>query len=99
MRTLELKVSCRAARIAGVALRADSLPAAGVYVVAIPHVPLRNQDWKYRAEVTDQNGRFLLRGILPGKYGIFTWDSDGDFDWSNPEQVKPYESKGVSLDV
>ena len=96
---LELKMSCRAAMIEGVALTGDSLPAAGVYVVAIPDAPLRNQEWKYRAEITDQNGRFLLRGILPGEYRIFSWDSDDDFDWYDAAQLKPYESRGVPIGV
>lgn len=97
--TLELKISCRAARIEGVALTGDSLPAAGVYIVAIPDAPFRNQEWKYRVEVTDQNGRFLLRGILPGTYRIFSWASADDFDWYDPEQLKPYESRGVSIEL
>jgi protocatechuate 3,4-dioxygenase beta subunit len=97
--SLELTISCRAARIEGAVLTADSLPAAGVYVVAIPDAPFGSQEWKYRAEVTDQNGRFLLRGIMPGKYRIFSWRSADDFDWYDPEQLKPYESKGVSVDV
>ena len=96
---LELKLSCRAARIEGVVLTGDSLPAAGVYAVAIPDAPHRDIDWKYRAEVTDQNGRFLLRGIVPGEYRIFSWDSIDDFDWYDAEQLKPYESKGMSIRV
>ena len=96
---LELKLSCRAARIEGVVLSGDSSPAAGVYVVAIPDVPHRDIKWKYRAEVTDQNGRFLLRGIVPGEYRIFSWNSDVDFDWYDAEQLKPYESKGVPISV
>jgi hypothetical protein len=96
---LELKLSCRASRIEGVVLSGDSSPAAGVYVVAIPDVPHRDIKWKYRAEVTDQNGRFLLRGIVPGEYRIFSWNSDVDFDWYDAEQLKPYESKGVPISV
>jgi protocatechuate 3,4-dioxygenase beta subunit len=96
---LELKLSCRAARIEGVALTGDSLPAAGVYVVAIPDAPHRDHDWEYRAETTDQNGRFLLRGIVPGDYRLFSWNCGDDFDWYDREQLKPYESKGVRVSV
>ena len=96
---LELKLSCGAARIEGVVLTGDSLPAAGVYVVAIPDAPHRDHDWEYRAETTDQNGRFLLRGIVPGDYRIFSWNCADDFDWSDAEQLKPYESKGMSVSV
>ena len=78
---------------------AMELPAAGVYVVAIPEAPLRDEKWKYRAEVTDQNGRFLLRGRLPGEYRVFSWDSADDFDWYDAEQLKPYEGRGVPISV
>jgi protocatechuate 3,4-dioxygenase beta subunit len=96
---LKLKLSCRAARIEGVVLNGDSSPAAGVYVVAIPNVPHRDNEWKYRAEVTDQNGRFQLRGVVPGEYQIFSWDSGVDLDWYDAEQLKRYESKGVPITV
>jgi hypothetical protein len=97
--SLELKMSCRAAQIEGTVVTVDSLPAAGVYVVAIPDAPHRDQQWRYRSETTDQNGKFLLRGLLPGEYRIFSWDSGDDFDWYNADQLKPYESKGVSVSV
>lgn len=96
---LELKMSCRAGHLEGVALTSDSLPAAGVYVVAIPDAPLRDQEWKYRSEITDQNGRFLLRGILPGDYQIFSWDPADDFDWYDAAQLKPYESRALPIGV
>jgi hypothetical protein len=62
-------------------------------------MPRRDNDWKYRAELTDQNGRFLLRGIVPGDYRIVGWNCGDDFDWSDADQLKPYESKGMSLSV
>jgi protocatechuate 3,4-dioxygenase beta subunit len=96
---LEVKLRCGAARIEGVVLTGDSLPAAGVYVVAIPDKAHRDNEWKYRAELTDQNGGFLLRGLVPGEYRIFSWDSGDDFDWYDPEELKPYESSGVPISV
>lgn len=96
---LELEVSCQAARIEGVVLTGDLLPAAGVYVVAIPDVPHRDNERKYHVGLTDQNGRFLLRGVAPGEYRIFSWDSGVDFDWRDAEQLKLYESKGVPIIV
>jgi hypothetical protein len=68
-------------------------------VVAIPNVPHRDIEWKYRAEVTDQNGRFQLRGVVPEEYQIFSWDSGVDLDSYDAEQLKPYEGKGVPITV
>jgi protocatechuate 3,4-dioxygenase beta subunit len=97
--SLELMMSSRAARIEGVVVTADLVPAAGVYAVAVPDAPHRDQEWKYGLEVTDQNGKFVLRGIVPGDYRIFSWNSADEFDWYDLEQLKPYESKGVPISV
>jgi carboxypeptidase family protein len=97
--TLELTMSSHAPRVEGVVVNADSLPAVGVYVVLIPDAPHRQEEWNYHQETTDQNGRFTLRGITPGDYKIFSWDSAEDFDWYDPEFVKPYEPQGISVSV
>ena len=67
---LELVMSTPAVRVEGVVVNADSLPAVGVYVVLIPDAPHRQEEWKYRQETTDQNGRFTLRGIALGGYKV-----------------------------
>jgi hypothetical protein len=96
---LELKVGCRAAKIEGVVLTGDSLPATGVQVVAIPDAPNRENKRRYKYALTDQNGKFTLRGIAPGEYRIFSWNPDLDMDWFDAECVKQYESKGVPMSV
>jgi hypothetical protein len=97
--SLELIMSSRAARVEGVVVNADSLPAAGVYVVLIPDVQHRDDNRKYGLETTDQNGKFTLRGIIPGSYTVFCWDSAEDFDWYDPDMVKPYEGRGIAVSV
>ena len=95
-------MSSRAAQLSGAVLDADSLPAPGVHVVLIPDPPHRDIQDKYRSTTTDQNGKFTLNGIAPGDYKLFSWDSveqSGryDVDWSDPEWLKPYETKGESI--
>jgi len=100
--SLQLTMSSRAAQLSGAVLDADSLPAPGVHVVLIPDPPHRDIQDKYRSTTTDQNGKFTLNGIAPGDYKLFSWDSveqSGryDADWSDPEWLKPYETKGESI--
>jgi Carboxypeptidase regulatory-like domain len=95
--SLELTIGCRAPRLAGQVLTADSLPAVGVYVVLIPDAPLRERTFLYRAGNTDQNGKFSLRGIEPGDYKLFSWDPPEGDDWFDSEWLKPFESEGVSM--
>jgi hypothetical protein len=80
--TLEVVVSCRAPRLEGQVLTGDSLPAVGVFVVLVPEPRLGEQSSNYATAKTDQNGHFILKGILPGDYKFFSWDSVEEGDWS-----------------
>jgi carboxypeptidase family protein len=95
--SLEVGVSCRAPLVEGQVLTSDSLPAVGVLVVLVPEPRLREQSSNYTTAKTDQNGHFLLKGILPGDYNLFSWDSVEEGDWYDADFLKPFEDKGVSI--
>jgi hypothetical protein len=95
--SLELMASCRAPRVEGQVLNGDSLPAVGVFVVLVPEPRLREQPSEFGTAKTDQNGHFLLRGILPGDYTLFSWGSVEEGDWFDEELLKPFEDKGVPI--
>jgi hypothetical protein len=99
---LEITLSSRAAQVSGVVLNSDSLPAAGVTVVLIPEVTRRSYKEYYKSAPTDQNGKFSIKGIAPGDYKLFSWDSvEGnewsDGDWFDDAWLKPFEAKGESI--
>ncbi len=101
--SLELTMSSRAARLTGIVLDANSLPAAGATVVLIPDPPHRGVVEQYKSTTTDQNGKFSMSGLTPGDYKVFSWESvdepeEGyDADWFDPEWLKLYETKGESV--
>jgi hypothetical protein len=95
--SLEAGVSCRAPHVEGQVLTDDSLPAVGVFVVLIPEQRLREQSSNYATANTDQNGYFLLKGIMPGDYKLFSWDSVEEGEWYDMDFLKPYEDKGISI--
>lgn len=97
--SLEYVVSCRAARVEGQVLTGDSLPAEGVFVVLIPEPRFRDDSSKFYDIRTDQYGRFILKGITPGDYKLFSWASVETGDWQDADFLKPYEDKGVSVHV
>jgi Carboxypeptidase regulatory-like domain len=94
---LEITMSCRAPRVTGQVLTADSLPAVGVYVVLVPDAPLRGKTFLYAKQETDQNGNFSFRGVEPGDYNLFSWSSVEEDTWLDSEWLKPYESSGTSV--
>ena len=95
--SVEVGVSCRAPHVEGQVLTSDSLPAVGVFVALVPELRLREQSSNYTTAKTDQNGHFLLKGILPGEYKLFSWDSVEEGDWYDADFLKPFENEGVSI--
>lgn len=94
---LEVTISSKGAHVQGTVTDADDLPAVGVWVVLVPDDAHRSQSRFYKATTTDQNGHFDLQGIAPGDYKLFSWDEVETGAWEDPDFLKPFESKGVSI--
>ena len=60
---------------------------------------LRARVERYRKTVTDQSGRFTLRGVAPGDYTLFAWESVEGEAYYNPEFLKTYEGQGTALRI
>lgn len=94
---LDLVLSPAAARIEGVVVDDAEKPAVGVLVVAVPEAKHRDLRSSYQSQRTDQNGRFLMRGMRPGRYTLLAWEGEAGFvDYGDPEFLKRYEDKGLS---
>ncbi len=95
--TLEVTVSSRGARIEGAVKNSDELPAAGVWVVLVPDEARRSQASIYKSATTDQYGRFVLRGMAPGEYKLFSWDEVERGAWQDADFLQPFEDKGQKV--
>ncbi len=97
--TLDLVASANGAAAEGFATNQKDEPVADAVIVAVPEARFRNRPDRYRKTVADQSGRFTLRGMPPGEYTLFAWESvDGDA-YYNPEFLKSYESQGKTLSL
>lgn len=89
---------------------ADLQPAAGIYVGL--HTNLEDSAFRKtrfdRIAKTDDNGRFVIGGLAPGRYRVFALeDKDNDLAWSSPEEslafydaiVEPYSEQTVTTDT
>lgn len=96
---LEVVLSPSGARVEGQVLTEENLPASGVTVVLVPARELRHLRVAYRTATTDVTGQFMLRGIPPGEYTAYAWDSDEGEVWMDPEFLALYEGKGQRVSL
>ena len=96
---LEITVSSLGARVEGTVTNEESLPVAGVWVVAVPEEAKRKQHYLFKSITTDQYGHFDLRGLAPGKYNLFSWDGVEQGEWEDTDFLKDSEEKGVTVDL
>jgi len=96
---LEITLSSRGARVQGAATDRDGLPAAGVWVVAVPDEARRGNSRLFKSQTTDQYGKYDLHGLAPGSYRIFAWAGIEQGEWEDPEFLRPQEAKGELLEL
>jgi hypothetical protein len=95
--TLDLVASANGAVADGIATNQKDEPVPDAVVVAVPEAHFRSHPDRYRKAVTDQSGRFILRGMPPGDYTLFAWESVDGEAYYNPEFLKTYEGQGKAL--
>jgi hypothetical protein len=93
---LEITLGSRGAHVQGTVLNEDTLPAVGVWAVAIPDKKTRRASYSGN---TDRYGHFEVRGLPPGKYKLFSWTGLQLGDWEDPELLKAYEAKATVIEV
>jgi hypothetical protein len=95
---LEIAVSTKSGQLTGIVTDRDRKPVPGVEAVLIPEGPLRRSD-RYKTARTDSNGNFLIRGIAPGSYRIYAWESIERFRYFDEEFVRQFENFGKSVRI
>jgi protocatechuate 3,4-dioxygenase beta subunit len=95
---LEVLVSPNGGRVEGLVLK-DDKPFSGATVTLIPESDRRKQERLYKSTTTDQNGQFSLRGIAPGDYKLFAWETIEEGAYQDPESLRPYEERGKPIHV
>jgi hypothetical protein len=68
-------------------------------VVLVPAEDRRQNPMRYKIGTTDDAGRLTLRGVPPGSYTAFAWESVIETAWQNPEFLSKYRDMGTSVTV
>jgi hypothetical protein len=95
--SLDLLVSANGALFDGVVLDKKGEPVANATVVAVPEMRYRSQVDRFSKAETDQNGRFELRGIPPGDYSLFAWESVEADAYYDPEFLRKFQAQEVAV--
>jgi len=53
----------------------------------------------HREALTQGNGRFVMEGLTPGPYKLYAFEEMETYAWFNPDFLKPYEERGVPVDL
>lgn len=99
MIVLDVAVSSGGGSIEGVVADSKGEPVADAVIVAAPETRFRSRTDRFHKTVSDQYGRFSLRGIAPGQYSVFAWDNVENDAYYDPDFLKNYEPEANLLSV
>jgi hypothetical protein len=94
--TLEVLLSPNGGSAEGLVTGDEDKPAIGATVVLIPEA--RRPDL-YKTGTTDQYGRFVLRGLAPGNYRLYSWDNLEPGAYEDPAFLEAYKDQAKKVSV
>jgi hypothetical protein len=95
---VEVIVSTGASQIQGTVRHNTGAPVVAS-VTLVPQINRRQNPMLYKRTTSTANGEFMLRGIAPGEYKIFAWESILSGADENAEFLSKYENLGKSITI
>lgn len=96
---LEVTIGVDAARVHGTVVDSRQQPLVNRTVVLIPDLRLRRRHDLYHSSAAGSGGRFQIQGVAPGSYKLFAFDQIENGAWLDPEFIRNFEDRGVSVEV
>jgi hypothetical protein len=97
----EIKVVIRTlgGKLDGIVKDAAGMALPEAAVALAPDEPLRGAGSFYRFVNSDIHGKYQLRGIAPGSYHLFAWKELDGAAYRNAEFMKPFEGRGMPVQM
>jgi len=96
---LEIQIAFDGGQINGITVEAAGHLIGLVTVVLVPDKTRRHRPDQYRIVTSGVDGKFSIRGIPPGEYKIFAWESVEPNAYMNPDFILNYEELGAIATV
>jgi Carboxypeptidase regulatory-like domain len=93
---MDIVLSPNGAQIEGTIVDKDRNPIRGIQAVLIPDRQRDRRDL-YRTTISDQNGRFVIRTVVPGDYKLFAWEDLEPNAYYDPDILRRYEELGLPV--
>jgi hypothetical protein len=98
--SIEITTATNPGSLGGRVLDSLQRPSTGAIVVLMPEVDRRSQRADlYKTTSTDEAGRFLMEGIAPGDYRVFSWETVAELAWRDPAFMREYEERGRAVSI
>ena len=96
---LKILIGLDGGRIGGAVFDRNNQRFPGAQVILVPESESRFRLDRYRYAVAGEDGTFSLRGIAPGEYKLFAWDSIEANGELNTEYMRGYEPFGTTVRI
>jgi len=95
--TMEIVVNGNGGAVEGFVQNSDRKPAANATVALVPSETHRLNPMSFKNVQTDEMGHFLIKGIAPGDYTVYAWESVFPTAWMNAEFLAKYQGRGRAV--
>jgi hypothetical protein len=97
--TLDLVIAGPGGTVEGIVRDARDRPGAGSQVVLVPTGERRENPSAFQTAFADEAGRFSIRGVPPGDYGVLAWEDVPEGAWLNAEFLSDFETRMERLHI
>ena len=98
---LDVLVGTRGGQVNGIVSDTNQTTAQSrATVVLVPTEQDRQeQPWCYRLATTDQDGKFSMKGLIPGAYRVFCWEDVEYGAWMDADFLRSYPHDAIQVVV
>jgi hypothetical protein len=94
---VQIVIDTSGVQVDGTVLNAERKPAAAATVVLVPPAARRQNASLFRNVISDESGHFTIKGVPPGQYTIYAWESVLPSAWMNADFLGKYDGRGRPL--